>query len=85
MILFLLAEPTISCGLKKICKDYLKKMRGMLTKGVCFLHDSARPHTALVTNAPLDQFGCDVLNHPLYSPDLLPSNYHPFTSFKGGI
>ncbi|KAL4143904.1 hypothetical protein QTP88_006158 [Uroleucon formosanum] len=50
--------------------------------GVCLLHDNARPHTANVTKQLLDSFGLDVLNHPPYSPDLVPSDYHLFTSLK---
>lgn len=74
--------------LKKLKRSIQNKRRGMLTRGVCLLHDNARPHTALATKALLDSFGWDVLNHPPYSPDLAPSDYHLFTSLKahmGGI
>ncbi|VVC28199.1 Ribonuclease H-like domain,Transposase, type 1 [Cinara cedri] len=68
--------------LKKLRRAIQNKRRGLLTSGICLLHDKARPHTANVTKQLLDSFGCDVLNHPPYSPDLAPSDYHLFTSLK---
>jgi len=68
--------------LKKLRRAIQNKRRGLLTSGVCLLHDNARPHTANVTKQLLDSFGWDVLNHPPYSPDLAPSDYHLFTSLK---
>ena len=54
----------------------------MLTKGVCLLHDKARPHVARQTIAHLDQFGWDIISHPPYSPDLAPCDYHLFPKLK---
>lgn len=68
--------------LKKLRRAIQNKRRGMITKGVCLLHDNARPHTANLTKALLDSFGWDVLDHPPHSPDLAPSDYHLFTSLK---
>ena len=68
--------------LKKLRRAIQNKRRGMLTKGVCLLHDNARPHTANVTTHLLDSFGWDIIGHPPYSPDLAPSDYHLFTSLK---
>ncbi|KAL4143874.1 hypothetical protein QTP88_006129 [Uroleucon formosanum] len=68
--------------LKKLRRAIQNKRRGLFTSGVCLLHDNARPHTANVTKQLLDSFGWDVLNHPPYSPDLAPSDYHLFTSLK---
>jgi histone-lysine N-methyltransferase SETMAR len=56
--------------------------RGMLTKGVCLLHDNARPQVARQTVALLDQFGWDIITHPPYSPDLAPCDYHLFPKLK---
>jgi len=53
----------------------------MLTKGVCLLHDNARPHVARQT-VVLDQFGWDLVNHPPYSTDLAPCDYHLFPKLK---
>ena len=68
--------------LKKLRRAIQNKRRGRLTKGVCLLHDNARPHTANVTKQLLDTFGWDVLDHPSHSPDLAPSDYHLFPSLK---
>jgi histone-lysine N-methyltransferase SETMAR len=54
----------------------------LLTKGVCLLHDNARPHVARQTVALLDQFGWDIITHPPYSPDLAPCDYHLFPKLK---
>jgi transposase len=54
----------------------------MLTKGVVLLHDNARPHTAPRTNALIKLFNWEIFDHPPYSPDLAPSDYHLFTKMK---
>jgi len=57
-------------------KDILKKKRcGKVTKGVLFLHDNAPAHRALANQEKLAYLGFQCLNHPLYSPDLAPSDY----------
>jgi len=62
--------------LKEILKE---KLRGKVTKGVLFLHDNAPTHRPLVTQKKL---GFECLDHPPYSPDLAPSNYHLFPGLK---
>ena len=54
----------------------------MLSRGVCLLHDNARPHSAHVTNAFLEKFKWDTLDRPPYSPDLAPSDLHLFLHLK---
>ena len=54
----------------------------MLTKGVVILHESAWPHTVTRTNALIKIFICEIFDHPPYSPDLTPSDYHLFTKMK---
>jgi len=53
----------------------------MLTKGVILLHN-AQPHTAAHTNALIKLFNWEIFDHPPYSPDLAPSDYHLFTKMK---
>jgi hypothetical protein len=48
----------------------------MLTKGVVLLHDNTQPHTTARTNALIKLFSWEIFNHPPYSMDLAPSNYH---------
>ncbi|XP_039291117.1 WD repeat-containing protein 13-like [Nilaparvata lugens] len=58
------------------------KRRGMLTSGVVLIHDNARPPSAAVTKRLLDEFKWDVFDHPAYSPDLTPSDYHIFPELE---
>jgi histone-lysine N-methyltransferase SETMAR len=70
--------------LKAILKE---KRRGKVTKGVLFLHDNAPAHRALATQKKLACLDFKCPDHPSYSPDLAPSDYHLFPGlqkqFKG--
>jgi histone-lysine N-methyltransferase SETMAR len=45
-------------------------------------HDNASPHAAHATRDTLRRFGWGVLDHPPYSLDLTPCDYHVFGSLK---
>ncbi|KAK6732475.1 hypothetical protein RB195_016701 [Necator americanus] len=45
-------------------------------------HDNARPHTANIVKAALQELDWEVLQHPPYSPDLTPTDYHLFRSLS---
>ncbi|XP_014479919.1 PREDICTED: histone-lysine N-methyltransferase SETMAR-like [Dinoponera quadriceps] len=51
-------------------------------KGVLFHQDNAKPHICLITQKKILQLGWDVLPHPIYSPDVAPSNYYLFRSLQ---
>ena len=68
--------------LNKLRRSIQNKRRGMLTEGVVLLHDNARPHTAASANALIKLFNWKIFDHPPYSPDLAPSDYHLFTKMK---
>jgi len=51
-------------------------------KNVVFLHDNARPHTSGKTIKKMWELGWDVLDHPPYSPDIAPSDYHLFRKLQ---
>jgi histone-lysine N-methyltransferase SETMAR len=68
--------------LKKLRRAIENKRRGMLTSGVVLLHDNAHPHRAAHTQALLQKFCWDLLDHPPYSPDLAPSDFHLFSLMK---
>jgi len=64
-------------------KDILEeKPRGKVTKAVLFLHDNVPAHRALATQEKLAYLGFPCLDHPPDSPDLAPSDYHPFPGLK---
>jgi transposase len=73
--------------MEKLLRAIQKKRRGMLTSGVVLLHDNACPHksTAACTGAVLEHFSWELFDHPLYSPDLAPSDYHLFTCLKNWL
>ncbi|GFV14053.1 mariner Mos1 transposase [Trichonephila clavipes] len=68
--------------LHKLRRAIQNKRRGMLSACVVLLHDNARPHTANRTQDLITSFGWEQLDHPPYSPDLAPSNYHLFMHLK---
>jgi len=49
------------------------------------LHDNAPAHRTLATQKKLAYLGCQYLDHPPYSPDLAPSDYHLFPELKKTI
>jgi len=63
-------------------EEHLKeKRRGKVTKVVLFLHN-VPAHRALATRKKLAYLGFECLDHPPYSPDLAPSDYHLFPGLK---
>ena len=44
----------------------------------CLLHNTTQSHVAQPALQKLNELGYKVLPHPLYSPDLSPTNYHFF-------
>jgi histone-lysine N-methyltransferase SETMAR len=53
-----------------------------MRRGVVLLHDNSRPHTANRKRELLRRYNWEVLDHPPYSPDLAPSDFHPFGPLK---
>jgi histone-lysine N-methyltransferase SETMAR len=51
-------------------------------RNVILLQDNAKPHTAKKTKKKLAELGWELLDHPPYSPDLSPSDYHLFRSLE---
>jgi len=64
-------------------KDILKeKHRGKVTRAVLFFHDNAPAHRVLATQEKLAYLGFQCLDHPPYSSDVAPSDYHLFPGLK---
>ncbi|KAK6730027.1 hypothetical protein RB195_006842 [Necator americanus] len=47
-------------------------------KGAILLHENARPHVSLITRQKLHELNYETLDHPPYSPDLSPTDFHFF-------
>ena len=54
-------------------------------QGVLFLHHNAPAHRAHATQNKLAYLGFQCLDHPTYSPELAPSDYHLFPGLKKKI
>jgi len=61
------------------------KRRGRLTQGVLLLHNNSCPHTAHLTINTIRQLNWEVLEHPAYSPELAPSDFHLFGPLKNAV
>ena len=59
-----------------------EKRRGKLAAGVLLLHDNAPVHKSRVAQAANRECKFEQLNHPPYSPDLVPSDYFLFRNFE---
>ncbi|XKL63434.1 hypothetical protein PGB90_005798 [Kerria lacca] len=68
--------------LDRLQKAIKNKRPGLLSKKVFLIHDNARPHSAQITQEKLEKFKWKVFEHPPYSPDLAPSDYHLFSNLK---
>jgi len=68
--------------LKKLKRAVQRKKPQMSDMRVLLLHDNARPHTAHATVNLLERWGWEILEHPPYSPDLAPSDFHLFPNMK---
>ncbi|GFW36389.1 histone-lysine N-methyltransferase SETMAR [Trichonephila clavipes] len=68
--------------LTKLRRAIQNKRRGLLTSGVLLLHDNARPHSAINTKNLIRSFGWEQIDHPPYSPELSPSDFHLFRYLK---
>jgi histone-lysine N-methyltransferase SETMAR len=71
--------------LNKLRRAIQKKRRGIMTAGVVLIHDNERPQTAAYTQALLEHFNWELFDHPPYSPDLAPSDYHLITYLKNWL
>jgi histone-lysine N-methyltransferase SETMAR len=67
--------------------ECLKEKRPHLVsrKGVVFHPDNARPHVSKMTQQKIKELNWEILDHPPYSPDLAPSDYHVFRSLRNHL
>ena len=59
-----------------------KRRHGNVTKWFLFLHDNAPAHRELTIQKTLAYLGFQCFDHPPYSSDLAPTDYHLFPGLK---
>lgn len=64
---------------------YRRKRRGFPIRDVILLQDNARPHTAALSMTKIETLSWTTLEHPPYSPDLSPCDYHLFGPMKEAL
>jgi histone-lysine N-methyltransferase SETMAR len=72
-------------ALKNLRRAIQNKKLGMLTSGIVLLHNNIGRLTAARNRALLEHFNWELFDRPSYSPDLAPSDYHPFTYLKNWL
>ena len=70
----------VYCNTQKLRRLIQNKRRGILNRAVVMIHDSTCLHTAMQNL--ITTFGWEQFNHPPYSPDLVPSDFHLFLRLK---
>jgi histone-lysine N-methyltransferase SETMAR len=68
--------------LLKLWEAIHRKHQGQLAEWVLLHHDNARPHTAQATQERIRELQWELLEHPPYSPDSAPSDFHLFGLLK---
>ena len=71
--------------IRKIRAVIKEKRRGKLRQGVLLHQDNAPAHTSAVAKAAIGGCGFELLQHPPYSPDLAPSDFHLFRFLKESL
>ena len=62
-----------------------EKRRYKLSKGILLQQDNARVHTCKIAMDAVERNGYELIPHPAYSPDLVPSDYFLFPNLKKDI
>ena len=68
--------------LRQLRETIKLKRRGKLSKGVLFHQDNAPVHKSAIAMAAINDCGFELVEHPPYSPDLAPSDFHLFPQLK---
>lgn len=72
--------------LDRVQENLLKKRAALVNrKGVIFHQDNARPHVSNLTQEKIIELGWETIDHPPYSPDLAPTDFHLFLSLQNHL
>jgi hypothetical protein len=73
------------CQQLRRLKEAIQQKRPGRQHRVILQHDNARPHTANMMKAAIQELDWEILPHPPYSPDLAPSDYHLFCFLSNNL
>jgi transposase len=65
--------------------EWRQEQRGGATRRLIVHADNATPHTAAISTSFLEENGMTKAHHPLYSPDLAPSDFYLFGYIKRNL
>ena len=74
--------PSDTSTIEQLRSVILEKRSSKVSRGVLRLHDTAPIHKCNIVQAAVRQTGFIELNHPAYSPDIVPTDYHLFSNLK---
>ena len=75
-------DPGYASIIERLCSVIVEKGRGKVSHGVLLLHDNAPIHKCNIVQATIRQVDFIELNHPVYSPDIAPSDFHLFSNLN---
>lgn len=68
--------------LKELRGAIVEKRPRKMSKGVLLQHDNAPAHKSAIAQHAIRDCGYELIQHPPYSPDLAPSDFHLFPNMK---
>lgn len=75
----------VYCQQMRRLAEAVRQKRPNARYEIILQHDNARPHVAKLTKTVIQELGWEVLQHPPYSPDIAPSDYHLFRSLSNAL
>ena len=74
-------QGTFYASLLRHLRETIKvKHRGKLRQGLLFHQGNAPAHTSIIAMAVINDCGFEFIQHPLFSPELAPSDFYSFPS-----
>ena len=71
--------------LSKLLEAIQKKHPGLLKSGILMLDDNTRRYLVMVMQNHIATLGWECQHYLPYSPDLIPSDFHQFTTLKKNL
>ena len=77
-----ISGPCYASIIERLHSVIVEKRRGKISHEVLLLYDNDPIHKCKIVQATIRQAGFIELNHPTYSLDIAPTNYHPLSNLK---